>query len=602
MCLETSPARCAGVRSGVRGTIRTRWTVAAPAASYAGLLSWLYSAHLLPFRTAMRFALLLFALPSAPAFAQTTWYVDASATGPGSGTQVDPFSSLQFGLNQPTTLSGDTLVVAAGTYIEQIDFVGKDVIVDGSASGSPPVLDGGGAGSVVTFRSGETAAVLRGFVVRGGVGALNGSVRQGGGLLVDGASPLIESVRFIGNNASYGGGAFVQGGSPVFDDCTFEINDAWQGGALFVEGANVTLTGSRLVSNRATGGNGPAAGGAVVVSDGGALVCASTEFSGNVSAPSMNRGGGAVWTSSQSNLSTFDMCFFGDNLPGSFAGAGFGGAILAGAALEAADCVFERNGGFGSALDGVIGGGAASGGTYTDCVFRGNVAQLGGALWDATAIRCRFEENQACADGGGQGGATHSSDLTDCTLIGNWTCGEGGGSYSGTMTGCDVRFNTASPSSNGAGQGGGVARGTVADTVIHGNAALSDPFGSPFPSSGGGVFNANLERCVVSSNFAEIGGGTFNTSTVSTSVIGNARSVGEAAGIHGGTHVNTLVWHNPGLAVSGNATFTVLQRRGWRRGHGEYRPATAGLRACGERRAPDAGLALHRCRQSGIAT
>ncbi|MCP3917514.1 MAG: hypothetical protein GY711_18370 [bacterium] len=65
--------------------------------------------------------------------AQTTWYVDASNAAPGSGTQNDPYASLTFALAQPTTASGDTILVAAGAYAnERVDFLGKDVAVIGA--------------------------------------------------------------------------------------------------------------------------------------------------------------------------------------------------------------------------------------------------------------------------------------------------------------------------------------------------------------------------------------------------------------------------------------------------------------------------------------
>lgn len=63
--------------------------------------------------TALFFAPLLLAPAAA---AQTTWYVDAAGVPPGSGTAVDPYVSIQYAIDQPTTLAGDTLRVAPGTY------------------------------------------------------------------------------------------------------------------------------------------------------------------------------------------------------------------------------------------------------------------------------------------------------------------------------------------------------------------------------------------------------------------------------------------------------------------------------------------------------
>jgi hypothetical protein len=62
-------------------------------------------------------AILLLVLPAA---AQTTWHVDDDGVAPGTGTQTDPYTSIHYAVQQPTTLAGDTVLVAPGTYQEQI--------------------------------------------------------------------------------------------------------------------------------------------------------------------------------------------------------------------------------------------------------------------------------------------------------------------------------------------------------------------------------------------------------------------------------------------------------------------------------------------------
>jgi hypothetical protein len=57
---------------------------------------------------------------TASAAAQNTWYVDASAVAPGDGSAVSPYTAIQYAIEQPATVSGDTLLVAPGDYDEAV--------------------------------------------------------------------------------------------------------------------------------------------------------------------------------------------------------------------------------------------------------------------------------------------------------------------------------------------------------------------------------------------------------------------------------------------------------------------------------------------------
>src|SRR5262245_37439554 len=78
-------------------------------------------------------ALLVLASVTGTLHAQTTWYVDASAVPPGSGTPAAPYASIQYAIDRPTTLAGDTVLVAPGGYVERIHLE-KEITVR-SASG-----------------------------------------------------------------------------------------------------------------------------------------------------------------------------------------------------------------------------------------------------------------------------------------------------------------------------------------------------------------------------------------------------------------------------------------------------------------------------------
>src|SRR5262249_5815074 len=65
--------------------------------------------------------------------------------------------------------AGDTVQVAPGTYPENLNFLGKTILVISEQGPDVTIIDGNQAGPVVTFASGEgRESVLNGFTVRNG--------------------------------------------------------------------------------------------------------------------------------------------------------------------------------------------------------------------------------------------------------------------------------------------------------------------------------------------------------------------------------------------------------------------------------------------------
>src|SRR5215468_6415481 len=72
--------------------------------------------------------------------------------------------TIQAGINAAN--SGDTVLVAPGTYIENINFMGKAITVKSSNGAKMTIIDGGGVAPVMTFSSSESASsVLSGFTL-----------------------------------------------------------------------------------------------------------------------------------------------------------------------------------------------------------------------------------------------------------------------------------------------------------------------------------------------------------------------------------------------------------------------------------------------------
>jgi hypothetical protein len=89
--------------------------------------------------------------------AQTTIHV-----GPG-----QTYTTIQSGID--AAHNGDTVLVAPGTYNENIDFKGKAITVTSSGGPSTTIIDGGSKGPAVSFVTNETpASTISGFTIQHG--------------------------------------------------------------------------------------------------------------------------------------------------------------------------------------------------------------------------------------------------------------------------------------------------------------------------------------------------------------------------------------------------------------------------------------------------
>jgi hypothetical protein len=99
---------------------------------------------------------------------------------------------------------GDTVLVAPGTYFENINFGGKAITVESAQGPEATIIDGNLAGSVVTFVSEEgLASVLRGFTLQRGFAGF-----EGGGVKISSSSPTVVG-NIITNNRACTGGAGI---------------------------------------------------------------------------------------------------------------------------------------------------------------------------------------------------------------------------------------------------------------------------------------------------------------------------------------------------------------------------------------------------------
>jgi len=156
--------------------------------------------------------------------------------------------------------NGDTVLVSPGTYVENINFLGKNIVVT-SMFGvigdftfiDSTIIDGSNpshsdTGSVVLIVSGEDSSpVLQGFTITGGTGTDwldqdDGlTYNEGGGILSE-ASPTIQYNLIIANEAnrqspgitSAGGGGIRAGfgGARIFNNIIASNSGKYGGGIV----------------------------------------------------------------------------------------------------------------------------------------------------------------------------------------------------------------------------------------------------------------------------------------------------------------------------------------------------------------------------------
>src|SRR5262245_42767146 len=167
-----------------------------------------------------------------PSHAQSTWYVDINAACPGSGTEQSPYCSLQYAIEQPTTLSGDTILLLPGVYAEHIVILGKSLSIlssQGSAATfikNTPPFGFNAASSILIRGAGEANVRIEGPTIESGSGTNanpSGSTWTGGGINCSAAALTVIDCRFIGGHdgpsTQVGGAICLTGSSIDMQDC-----------------------------------------------------------------------------------------------------------------------------------------------------------------------------------------------------------------------------------------------------------------------------------------------------------------------------------------------------------------------------------------------
>jgi hypothetical protein len=218
------------------------------------------------------------------------------------------YSTIQDAIN--ASEDRDTILVAPGTYTENINFMGKNIIIGsyGMIYGGEEmfmhqtIIDGGGNGSVVTVTSGEdSSAVLHGFTIQ------NGASDFGGGIMIESSEPTFEYLLINNNQADYGGGVYARYDcTPVFNYVSVIENTAGQGGGMrFRDNANPMISNSTIKWNTSSG-------------EGGGIYCNNADpkiVYTSIVANIANEGGDAIYLKINCDLNLTNTTIFGNGNP-----------------------------------------------------------------------------------------------------------------------------------------------------------------------------------------------------------------------------------------------------------------------------------------------
>ena len=258
---------------------------------------------------------------------------------------------------------GDTVLVAPGTYPENINFKGKAITVRSESGPEVTIIDGGLADSVVTFTSGEgRGSALNGFTLQNGRSDFaNQETPEGGGVKVIESSPTITNNVITNNHACAGGGIGSRSGSPLIQMNTITGNNATNicpagfGGGINIQGSASIDSRVEILDNVISDNVSSGKGGGIFMF--GATIAKRNIIKGNrVELEGEEGQGGGIWTNSVpalivQNLITGNHAYTGGGIYW-FASQGLIGPIVINNTIADNDAPLMGSGIFANGFDG----------------------------------------------------------------------------------------------------------------------------------------------------------------------------------------------------------------------------------------------------------
>ncbi|MEI2722106.1 MAG: PKD domain-containing protein [Verrucomicrobiota bacterium] len=246
----------------------------------------------------------------------------------------------------------------------------------------------------------------------------------------------------------------------------------------------------------------------------------------------------ADWPAAATNIQTaIDLAAIGDVLLVTNGVYDVGGKVMSGdltnrIAVDKALIVMSANGAANTFIVGTPGRGGVNSGTAPNgtnavrCAWLADGAILSGFTLQGGGTRSSIGTSESATNsGGGVWCASQSAMVSYCLIQENSAYFQGGGGYGGTFANCTIMAN---------------------------GAGMTAPFQFRSSSQGGGVYNCNLNNCLVRGNQSGgDGGGAYGGALINCTVINNYTESlsGAGAGAKNSVIRNSILWNNAARGI-----------------------------------------------------
>jgi len=243
--------------------------------------------------TQLRLFTVTMLLAVTPALRAATWYVNGQTGKDSNNCNSAATACRTIGLAISMASSGDSILVAAATYAENLTVTSNLTITGSSALNT--IVDGGGVARVITITNSDAHVNLSNFTIRGGIAAGGGGILNWGTLNL---SYVTVTQNAAVSSYSATGAGINNSGTLTVNNSTISGNGGstnfMYGGGIYNSGT-VVINNSTLSGNTAGGFNG--GGGGAIYNDSVVKIASST-IAGNSGSPN----GGGIYNNGTATL------------------------------------------------------------------------------------------------------------------------------------------------------------------------------------------------------------------------------------------------------------------------------------------------------------